>query len=333
MPRGLSYRERPSTRSLRAFTLIELLVVFVIIAVLVSSVLVGGTVLINKARTRDTQVVLQLVRDAVDEFQRDKPAIIEVSQKRSTGRIRYMNRYGQYPADELEMFSKQGLPGSIAPPSNRSLAVGKAEIVPAPGASKYPSMVFYKVGNPAPEYEHRDVAALVLSIETYSAPAALILSKIPEDNRQIACVDAAGNPKQFLDRDSSKNGTWDDDTDTPVRLIVDSWGVPLGYFAQRDYDPDGGASAAALTESRNCADWNQASTEFIRMNGGKPVIFSYGPNGRDQLSKDVQTADNTASLVGDWMDSTDSSPRINNPYNTDNIYADPGLAEKLSAGS
>ncbi|MHC4697480.1 MAG: hypothetical protein ACYTFA_12125, partial [Planctomycetota bacterium] len=90
----------------------------------------------------------------------------------------------------------------------------------------------------------------------------------------------------------------------------------------RDFDPDNLPPA-----SSNHSDWNQASTEMIRLNNGKPILMSYGPNGKDQLKQGIQDADPTANLMVDWVDEV--HPGIDNPFNKDNVYASPDLAEKL----
>ncbi len=312
----------------RAFTLIELLVVFAVIAVLISSVLVAGSSLITKARTRNTQAVLQIVREAVDEFKRESPSIITARQPGISGTVRYRERYGSYPPDETEMFTAEGLPGCTGPPC-RSLAVGAAEFVPAPRAGTgYAPMRFYTAGNASADLEHRDLVAMVIAIEMYTTSAAEILDRIPDSNRSPGILDPNGNPRQFLDRDEVRNGTWDADVDLSVRYIVDDWGVPISYFAQQDYDPD----AASDTVSSNAPGWNQAATEMIRLNGGQPIIMSYGPNGREQLTRDVQTeSEGAASPAGDWVDGADYQ-RIGDSYNADNVYADPALGEKLAKG-
>ncbi|MFQ5591514.1 MAG: type II secretion system protein [Phycisphaerae bacterium] len=321
--------KRCSLRGSPAFTLIELLAVFAIVLILISAILVGGPRLIDKARARTTESLLRVVDSAVDEFRREQtenPSIVSVKQHSATGNwVSYERRYGRYPPDELEVFTAQGLPGSA---QSYSLAVGKASVIPAPaeGNGAYAPMRFYTGGDSKPELEHRDLAAMILAIEMFSPKAAVILDHIPESQRSPGVLDETGKPIQFLDRNG--DGEWAADVaadlDLQIRYIVDTWGVPLTYLAQRDYDPDD----PDATRSSNHASWNQASTELIRLNGGRPIIMSYGPDGPRQLVQDVQQ-DATANLVGDWADQTPGVPRIDNTFNQDNIYANPDLAAKL----
>ena len=306
---------RHRLRRALGFTMIELLVVFAVIAILFSAVLVGANTVLNKAKVRNTQAVLQVVRDALEEFRRESPMIITASG--------YRVRYGEYPPDEIEPFSILGVPGG----ADGSLAPGGAVFVPAPqgGGNEYGPMQFYTVGNTGAIGEHRDLAGMILAIRELTQSAASILDRIPDSSWSTGILDEDGNPGQFLDRND--NGAWDPEVDEQIRLLVDDWGVPLSYFAQRD------CRTVCDTESSNAEGWNQTSTEIIRLNKGQPVVMSYGPNGRDQLTADVQTSENsTASMVSDWMDRTDERRRINDPYNTDNVYADPGLKERLAEG-
>ena len=124
--------------------------------------------------------------------------------------------------------------------------------------------------------------------------------------------------------------------DYQIRYIVDGWGVPISYLAQRDFK----TSNPAKTISSNHPDWNKASTEIIRLNRGQPIIMSYGPNGKDQLTQEwmeTQPGSSTtgnsimiakASLVGDFGDDR----KINHPLNEDNVYFDPSLKERLAKG-
>ncbi|MBU0717964.1 MAG: type II secretion system GspH family protein [Planctomycetes bacterium] len=311
---------RSSLRRLPAFTVVELLVVFVIIIILFSAVLVAGTSLLNRNKIRNTEAVIQVLCDVVQEFERENPSIISAKQQAGAANpVFYRKRYGPYPPDETELFTNRGLPGAGV---NRSLAVGGGQFIPAPAAVNYPAMMFYTGGNPAPQFEHRDIAAMILAVRMYTSSAAALLDRIPDSNWSPGSLDATGQPNQFLDRDN--NNVWNEDEDEQVPYVVDSWGMPFGYFAQRDYDPDN----PTVTESANAPDWNQASTEMIRLNGGLPIIVSYGPNGKEQLTKEVQESSPTTSLPGDWAD----GQRIDNIYNADNVYASEALKERLTAG-
>jgi len=313
LPRRLGNR-------MQAFTMIELLVVMVIIAILFAAVLTGRTVVMNSARTRDTRATLQIVEDALEQFKREQtsaPTIVRAAQ----GGVRYIDRYGPYPADELEIFTKVGLPNSTPP--GGSLAVGKAgarpEMVPKPGGG-YPNMDFDPSEDP--EFEHRDIAAMVLAISEFGDESKVILDKVPGNRRVSGPLDDTGMPLQFLDRNA--NDKFDPELDEEIRYIVDAWGVPLTYFAQRDFE-EGEAEA---TVSTNAPEWNEGSTEMIRLNGGRPIIMSYGPDGRDQLTKDFITENPAAILINDFED----DHKVNDPSNEDNVYADEALKAKLAAG-
>jgi hypothetical protein len=281
---------------------------------------------LTKAKVRNTQAVLQIVRDALEEFRRESPVMIRASQPMAGGgKARYRARYGEYPPDEVEVFTDLGLPRSSA---GGSLAPGGAVFVPAPKTSgvPYPEMRFYTAGNPAAAAEHRDLVAMTLAVRELTESAASILGRIPDSHWSPGVLDAAGGPSQFLDRDD--NGVWNPAVDEQIRYVVDDWGVPMSYFAQRDWCSD-----TCGKESSNAEGWNQTSTEIIRLNKGQPVLMSYGPNGRAQLTAEVQNAEgSTTSMVSDWMDPTDERRRINDPYNADNVYADPGLDERLVEG-
>jgi len=143
----------------------------------------------------------------------------------------------------------------------------------------------------------------------------------------------AGKPVQFLDRaplDASFG-----EGDEQIRYVLDDWQVPLSYLAQRDWVADPTVAKPQTADSSNLRDhrWHRASTEMIRLNGGRPIIFSYGPDGKEQLSKTwMMPTGGKASLVADWT-SKDNPGKIDDPLNADNVYADPALAEKLAKGS
>lgn len=330
---------RPSPLALRhsGMTLVELLIVIVIIGVLVSSVLVASSALISRSRTRNTQALLQTVSDALEAFKRaetEKPSI--------TRHTRYKARYGLYPPDELEVFTDTGVPGPSAMPATGSLSIPKGALIrPAPQGQGFGEMKFYMDDNCSDfncqSTEHRDLAAMIVAIESQGGEAAAILERIPDRNRTAGVLDNDGKPAQFLDRPAGinaaapPNGTWDAD-DLQIRYIVDDWGIPLSYLAQRDH-PGHGKSYTPSSNFTTGGDWNLASTEIIRANDGKPVIFSYGPDGKEQLTKEIMGT-GAASLVGDFIPSTSSAENqediIDHPANADNVYVNEALKQKLA---
>ncbi len=322
------------SRRRSALTLVELLIVIVVIGILVSSILVASSGFINKGRTNNTQSVLQIVADAVEEFKREqtaKPTITRAKQTKnpsvgdpSKTTISYAERYGNYPPDELEVFAKDGLPGSQAPPDLRTLAAGGAQVF-APSMT-WEAMRFYKDEDQTKNaVENRDQAAMIVAIETLSETASAILDRIPDRNRNVGALKDNGEPALFLDR--NKDGNWDAN-DHQIRFILDDWGMPISYFAQRDWRE---APGYVPIQSSNHESWNEASTEFVRLNGGQPVIMSYGPNGKDQLTKDAMDPNAKASLVGDF-ETASGFEGIDNPLNDDNVYSNPALKEKLAKG-
>ncbi len=314
-----------------AFTLIELLVVIAVIIILLGAIIVAGTSLVDSSKTNSTKLLLTAVQDVVEEFNREKPGVTGAYQQKATGsgHAIYKNRYGLFPPDELDIFTADGLPGSD-PASGGTLAVGKAVVVTGTSSGGYPVMRFHTDGPAMPEFEHRDVAALVLAVEMFGNQSKVMLDRIPGKNRSPGALDNKGEPIQFLDRGDlsggGPDGSWQEEVDLQIRYIVDNWGNPIRYFAQRDFPIK---SSGTVVPSSNHADWNQVSTEVVRLNGGQPVIMSLGPNGDDQATEESMQ-DITASFVEDWMaNSTLGNPGLTNPFNLDNAYANEALAEKL----
>ncbi len=313
--------EHPS----RAFSLVELLVVIVVIVILLSAVLAASSTLFAKAKKANTQALLAVVTDAVEQFKREQTAKPTITRARQgvVNYVKYMDRYGYFPPDELEVFTDIGIPGSGA--GGQTLAPGRAEMVPAP-APGYGAMGLYTKGLPAAykALEHRDIAAMIVAIQTLGDASNAILDRI-QDRYWLAPLDENGNPTVFLDRDG--NGTWDSD-DHQIRYIIDDWGNPLSYLAQRDWEPPPTPANAAS----NHPNWNEASTELIRLNAGQPLIFSYGPDGKDQLTLEQMGDNGAASLVGDFEGLSGTKHKIDHLLNADNVYADPSLKEKLAEG-
>jgi len=322
----------------RALTLVELLIVIIVIGILISSILVASAGFINKGRANNTQALLQVVSDAVEEFKREqtaKPTISRAKQPKATSvgdpakpHVFYSDRYGQYPPDELEVFTQEGLPGSEAPPDSRTLAPGGAVVVAGDPSTPWGPLRFYLDKYPTTEndVEYRDQVAMIVAIETLSETASVILDRIPDRNRSVGNLQA-GNPVLFLDRPGGTMGSWDSNDDQ-IRYIIDDWGSHISYLAQRDWREP--SASFVPIDSRNHGAWNEASTELIRMNGGQPIIMSYGPNGKDQLTKDAMDPNAKASLVGDFEYNDDHV--VNDPLNDDNVYSNPALKEKLAKG-
>lgn len=293
----------------RGFTMVELLVVMGIIALLAAALVTVSSGVWRKASAKRTLAMLQVVQQALDDFKRDPPVFVNKSQ----GEAGYKKRYGPYPPDELEVFTAAGLPGSED--FGQTLAPGKAKVVPGTG---YQPMTFGR--SPVlPETEHRDLAAMLLAIQLYSEKGRMILDRIESHYWTDGAADrGTGKPTQFLNRIGDDQ--WDEG-DTQIRWLIDDWDNPLVYYAQRDW-----TDSTSEQESSNHDAWNQASTEMIRINGGQPIIMSYGPDGPDQLAGAAPAPETL--LHVDW--STDR--KINHPLNDDNIYPDPLLAEKLAKG-
>jgi len=341
--RALQHWQQTAGRA-RGFTLVELLVVIVIIIILISAVLAATSTLVNKAKVSNTQAMLTVVREAVEQFRREqtaKPTIVRAKQPPAVvgaPDIEYLDRYGRYPPDELEVFTPVGLPGSKRPmgkPAGGTLAPGLAVMVPGPDMNDgYGPMMFYTKGLPEAQQpmEHRDLAAMIVAIQTLGDASSVILDGI-QDRYWFAPLKLSADPpipSVFLDRpdpaSGELNGEWDAH-DLQIRYIIDDWGNPISYMTQRNWKPESGATSGGSgpKASTNHPRWNEASTRFVRLNGGQPLIFSYGPDGKEQLTQEAMVGAGDASLVGDFAD----DGVIDHPMNADNLYADPTLAEKL----
>ena len=333
MRRNRSNRTRPALGRVSAFTLVELLVVMSIIAILVVAVAIAGSTLVNKAKSQATSGVLALVRDSIEEFRREQtahPTLVRA--KWGDGRT-YEDRYGLYPPDELELFGKNGLADGGNPAKLR-LARGENVIVPdgTEGAG-FPTLRF-AVDLPVAQMaeEHRDLAAMILTIELYGDTSTAILDQIDDRYRTDGAYDATSGqkvPTQFLDRNGIDG--FDAASDHQIRYVVDDWGLPLSYLAQRDYVTNLTPPPVA---SHNHDRWNQATTQMVQLNSGVPIIMSYGANGKEQCTQQMMGSDALVSLVADWAGLAPDSTlgKIDHPLNADNVYADSELAQKLAGG-
>ncbi len=306
--------------------MIELLVVIGIIGVLAGAVLIAAGSVLEGQKVRNTRTVLQVVSDAVEEFKREQEQRGTITKDRD-----YKRRFGLYPPDEVEWFTK--LPYPVERRA-QSYAPGGAVFFPAPTTNRYLPMRFYTDGTADDSREFRDQVAMIIAIENLGDASATILDRLDRRYRKVRIATTgpgAGSPAVFLDRPDSAgrtSGDWDTG-DKQVDFIMDAWGTPIGYLAQRDYRP---ANNPGETDSDNHPTWNQSSTKIIKLNRGQPLIFSYGPDGSEQLVKDVMlgpagTASAIASLTGDFEAALPG--QTTHLMNEDNVYLDPQFTEKL----
>ena len=310
------------------FTLVELLVVVAIIAVLAGAVLVVGSSVMDGTRTRSTRATLVLVDAALEEFHQEKHlASAWQSATGTPGKVYYKDRYGLYPPDELEVFTGVGIPGGISPRTNGTLLPGGAHVIPDPiDSSEFINMSYQFNGLDAGKlaYEHRDLAAMIVAIETYSPAGRGILDKIPDTHRASVPLDfATRDPVQYID--ANNNDQWTAGKDGEIKYILDDWGVPLVYYAQRD-----GAGDSPTPSHNHRVSWNRASTAMVRLNGNRPIIMSWGPNGREQLAAAVLDGEDSTSLL--HVDFSDNN-KLDDSWNLDNIFADEGLIGRLVEGA
>lgn len=322
MPRNANYLRLSRIGGAGAFTLIELLVVMAIITILASATFYASTAVLNRGKAHKTEFVLKIVNDALEAYRREQPSILAAKQGPAAS---YLTRYGPYPPDEWEPFTHLGIPGCDAggPGQCRSLIPGGGDIVPRQTSGDYPPMLFEE--STQPEYEHRDISAMILGIQLFGDASNSILSGVPQDQWVDGPFGKTGAPLQYLDRDG--DNAWDPSQgDEQLRYIVDAWNVPLAYFNERDFVA--GSTGSTATQSSNTPDWNENVTAMVALNKGKPIVMSYGPNGRDQLKREVLEPTPQASLIGDFTD----NKRIDESLNQDNIYADPELKLRLADG-
>ena len=63
--------------------------------------------------------------------------------------------------------------------------------------------------------------------------------------------------------------------DEPLTYYVDSWGTPIDYFSTCSATGDAAADYVPRVNARR-----DASTAFVHLNDGLPLLVSYGPDGR-----------------------------------------------------
>ncbi|MGB0715425.1 MAG: type II secretion system protein [Phycisphaerae bacterium] len=309
-----------------AFTMIELMVVVGIIAVLAGALLVAGNAVIQRGRAQNTRMIISVIDNALGEFsqrQKGNPTLAR--------RSAYKDRYGYFPPDEIEVFVS-GIP--TLPNSNKALVPGDGRVVTGgTGGTSFDPMTWQTTpyANDQLRAEgNRDIAAMMLAFDLFGDESRMMIDKLPAENI-IVPQTPEGIPLLFLDRND--NQTYDEMIDQPLRYVVDNWQTPLSYMAQRDFSVEG---TNVETTSSNHPNWNEASTTLIGLNGARPIVFSYGPNGRDQLDEQIVLAGRAggsggqpSTVVDDFVDNN----LVDSPLNDDNIYADETLRDKFRRGS
>jgi len=277
------------------------MVVIAILSILIAaSVAITGT-LIDGAKVRQTRAMMQTLQLAIDQFKTDAPL----------DKIKpYRDRYGGYPADELEPFltrtdPNQGIPEqNVAAANRRTIAVGAAAGLVLPPVD-------------LEDYPNRPIRAMALTIKLHDSTAAAILGQISPKFRK-----PPGNPAmEFFDRDGNEVL---DPGDEPLIYFVDAWGTPLDYFA---VNPPANSNVDVPAPPDLPDGLRLATSRFLlTRNRGKPVLMSYGPDGPEQLAA---LSENRSDLVTDF-NPTGPTPRvIDHPLNEDNVYLDETLRDRL----
>ncbi|MCP4248601.1 MAG: prepilin-type N-terminal cleavage/methylation domain-containing protein [bacterium] len=296
---------RPPTRT--GFTLIELLVVVAIIAILLAAIVGVGRAVIARGKSQDTAAMLMTLELAIKQFRDDKP-LAKV--------LNYNQRYTlDYPPDELEAFTDE------------YNVVGFLNI--SSGGSALVNQIGTTINLGPGVVSNGGVKALALAIKLYSAAGAEILERIDGRFREVVTVAGGNQPTEILRRTVAGI-----QVDEPLIYYVDSWGTPIDYFAT---SMPGAPGAAGVVEANSDAPppvgaRRRASTAFVQLNDGLPLLVSYGPDGPDQFSADFIASEGNTDLVADYWDNG-ADNLINHRLNEDNVYSNPKLAEKLRQGA
>jgi prepilin-type N-terminal cleavage/methylation domain-containing protein len=274
------------------FTLVELLVVVSVLAILISIVWKGSSVLIKQSKVRDTEALLKQLDQALTQFESDKPfARVPL----------YAERYNDAPADELGVLSGNnahwplgipGTPGIHVVPDGSS---GNNAVlnVPAKEESRY------LLDDPWPS--QRSVEAFILCVRRGSPSAAVMLDGVSERFRARETQWSYQAPGDSQPR--------------PLEYYVDSWGTPLEYFATVRVRPGEESKRELL------------SMHVMKASNNRAVFASYGPNGQEQFDPEMRATGLDKSMLGDFSLNGDNS--VNDLLNKDNLFSIEGVGARL----
>ncbi|HUU85229.1 MAG TPA: type II secretion system protein [Phycisphaerae bacterium] len=186
------------TRRQPGFTLIELLVVVAVISILIGAIITVSSVVIAGAKAKDTQAMLIVLDQAIDQFKEDMTSASKPWYQNAT-----KGRYAEnYPPDELEAFTV----ANEAPTLFTTIAPG-GDLEDDTGSG-------LTLNNVA----QRDVKAMALAIKLFSPAGSEILDRIGERFK-------VAEPRQGLRRTNPFVSF------EPLVYFVDSWGTPIEYYA------------------------------------------------------------------------------------------------------
>jgi len=232
-----------------------------VILILMALVISVGDGVIESSRRRSTENTMRIMRTAMEAFRNDEPFRADSS---------YQAMFGSFPASNL---NRLGVAGGDFPDAK---AYGQQSGLPRDFASRAD---YDPLGTNSPPYvyapfDFESIEAFCFYCRQYSPAARDVLAQL----RDTLLTNQDKAPPDFVREDwQNRDPDWVDMNDDgslgpeDVQLveIVDAWGRPLRYHADRatnwnhDDDPD------------EPDDWY-----VVHQNDGFPVILSAGPDGK-----------------------------------------------------
>ncbi len=286
----------------------EILVVISILALLFGIAFRGGSSVMTSGKIKDTEALLATLDQAIVAYQED----VSYARVQNAGKV-----FGTFPPDNLYVFDNSTEPGGATICGLQVVMARKGATIPEDLTDERGPDGHLSGAGPD-DLRHGDMRALVLAMRLRSPKASAILDRI--DSRFLVsgrdetdlvpgtgCIfNPTGDPKE---------------TDTiSLDYYVDSWGVPIEYYATRVFTA--------------CKTRDKASAAFVAANNGQYLLVSYGPDGEEQLSRE-SLASGDSTLVGDYFDTIgEAGPDgydelINNVLNQDNIYSSDTFKKRM----